>query len=307
MRRVLFLFLDGVGLAKSDPSVNPLVAGQYGTLMRLTDGVPLSAEAGRLTTPLADLIPLDAQMGVAGRPQSATGQAALLTGKNAPAAVGEHYGPRPDERVRELLRNGNLFSTTQQLGLDSYFCNAYPDSYFAAVDRGKRLLSAIPFAAQTAGLRLLRPADLEAGVALSADYTNLGWRQHLGYDGIPVYEPEEAGEVFWKLAQPFGFVFHDHWMTDVLGHKQRLAEAVEDLDTFDRFLGGLIAVADMESTLIVVASDHGNVEDCSHGKHTLNPALCMLIGDRRGILVESLRNLSDISPAILQYLAAANA
>ena len=90
------MFLDGVGLGDADAEINPLFAGRYPALMRLTGGTPLTREAGRIHTALADVLPLDASMGVNGRPQSATGQAALLTGKNAPAVLGRHYGPRPN-------------------------------------------------------------------------------------------------------------------------------------------------------------------------------------------------------------------
>ena len=69
------------------------------------------------------------------------------------------------------------------------------------------------------------------------------------------------------------------------------------------FLGGLLSAADLRECLIVVASDHGNVEDCSQGKHTLNPALCMLIGNRDGVAVDAMQSLYDLAPAILRVLA----
>ncbi|MCB0062872.1 MAG: hypothetical protein KDE19_12185, partial [Caldilineaceae bacterium] len=110
MRRVIFLFLDGVGLGPADPAVNPLAATDYPTLYptltALLNGSPLVAETGFYTTERATLVPADANFDVAGRPQSATGQTAILTGKNAPALLGEHYGPRPDDRVRAILGQG---------------------------------------------------------------------------------------------------------------------------------------------------------------------------------------------------------
>ena len=42
------------------------------------------------------LLALDAGLGVEGLPQSATGQAVLLTGVNIPAELGYHYGPKPN-------------------------------------------------------------------------------------------------------------------------------------------------------------------------------------------------------------------
>ncbi|RME60319.1 MAG: hypothetical protein D6790_09500, partial [Caldilineae bacterium] len=281
MKRVIFLFLDGVGLGPDDPKTNPLVAAHLPTLQELLDGAPLSVASGRVCTPHACLIPTDAAMGVPGRPQSATGQAAILTGVNAPARLGEHYGPRPDARVRAILDEAGLFARLTQGGWAAYFCNAYPQRYFDAVERGKRLLSAIPYAAVQGGLRLLTAEDMRAGRALSANFTGEGWRTELGYTDTPVYTPEEAGRQLWRIAQDYHFVFFEHWLTDLLGHRRDLAGAVAALERFDSFLAGLLEAANLSETLIIIGSDHGNVEDCSTRKHTENPALTILLGAGR--------------------------
>jgi hypothetical protein len=303
VRRVIFLFLDGVGLGDNNPATNPLVAGDYPVLNRLLEGAPLVAATGRLTTPHAELIPTDAQLGIAGRPQSATGQAAILTGINAPQRLGEHYGPRPDARVRAVIDEGNIFRRVREQGQLPFFCNAYPPGYFAAVKRGKRLLSAIPYAATTAGQALLDADDLQAGRAIAADFTNQGWREHLGFTNAPVYTPEEGGAFVWQLAQPYHFLFFEHWYSDELGHHQELAQAVANFGIFDRFLGGLLRAADLAETLILVASDHGNMEDCSHGKHTENPALTLVFGAQRRTAAARIGALIDFTPVILDFLA----
>lgn len=302
MRRVLFVFLDGVGFGEDNPAVNPLVAGRYPTLERLTGGKKLIASFGRYATALADIVPLDAVMGVEGRPQSATGQASLLTGVNVPQAIGEHYGPRPDDRIRSLVKASNLFVDVQAMGQSATFVNAYPSGFFASVERGKRLLSAIQFAAVSSGLRLHTLTDIVEGRALSADYNNIGLRKHFGFDDIPVYSAEEAGRQLWRIAQPHAFTLHDHWISDEIGHHQDLERAVKNFSVIDGVLGGLLEQADLSNTLIVVVSDHGNVEDCSHGKHTLNPALCLLIGNRDGLPLDNLQSLHDIKSIVLQFL-----
>lgn len=302
MKRVIFLFLDGVGLGSSDPRLNPLAAGDYPTLQTLLADHKPVLSTGRLSTPLAELIPTDAHMGIPGRPQSATGQTAILTGINAPQRLGEHYGPRPDARVRAILDEGSIFQQLQRWGLNGYFCNAYPQGYFDVVNRGKRVLSAVPYAATVGGQTLLNAEDLYAGRAIAADFTNAGWRDHLGYTDAPVYTPEAGGRLLWQIAQPYAFVFFEHWLTDTLGHHQDLAGAVADLQQFDGFLAGLLAVADLENTLIIVGSDHGNVEDCSHGKHTENPALTLLLGTERQRYAAQVRSLMDFVPVIKDFL-----
>ena len=304
MRRVIFLFLDGVGLGVNDPAHNPLVAGHFPTLYKLLDGHPPVLATNRLSTPHAELIPADANLGIPGRPQSATGQTAILTGINAPQRLGEHYGPRPDARVRAILDEGSIFQRLHEAGRRAYFCNAYPQGYFDAVNRGKRLLSAVPYAATVGGQTLATHADILAGRAIAADFTNAGWRDLLGYDDVPVYAPEEGGQQLWQIAQGYHFVFFEHWYTDVLGHRRKLAEAVDILQRFDGFLSGLLAAANLDETLIIVSSDHGNVEECSHGKHTENPALTLLLGAGRATYAAQVQGIDDFVGIILDFLGA---
>ena len=302
MKRVIFIFLDGVGLGVDDETVNPLAGDSYAMLRDLLDGHRPVADTGRLSTSQAELIPTDACLGIAGRPQSATGQATILTGINASQRLGEHYGPRPDARVRDVIDEGSLFRRLQERGRSGFFVNAYPQGYFDAVNRGKRLLSAVPYAATVGGQTLLTHDDLVAGRGLAADFTNLGWREQLGYDDVPIFSPEEGGRRLWAIAQDHDFVFFEHWMTDLLGHRRQLQTAIETLQIFDGFLGGLMDAADLDETMIIVGSDHGNVEDCSHGKHTENPALTLLLGAGRREYASSVRSLADFVPVIEDFL-----
>lgn len=301
MRRVIFLFLDGVGLGENNPAINPL-AVRLPTLDRLLEGALPVASTGRRSTAQAELVPVDASLGVGGRPQSATGQTAIITGVNASARLGEHYGPRPDDRVRGVLREGTLFSRLRAAGLRTWFINAYPQGFFDTVNRGKRLLSAIPWAVKEAGQPLPTYTELAAGRALSADFTGEGWRTQLGYADAPVYSPQEAGRKLWQIASAYHFTFFEHWLTDLLGHDQALGAAVENFGRIDGVLGALLEAANLEETLIFVGSDHGNVEDCSHGRHTTNSALGLVLGAGRAQAAERLHSLTDFAPAIMDFL-----
>ncbi|MBX3000961.1 MAG: alkaline phosphatase family protein [Caldilineaceae bacterium] len=302
MRRVIFLFLDGVGVGADEAAINPLAAARMPTLAALMDGYPPTLRTGRFAAAHAHFIPTDAHLGVAGRPQSATGQTAILTGINAPARLGEHYGPRPDQRVRAILDEASLFARLNRMDLPAYFCNAYPERYFAAVDRGKRLLSAVPYAAQVGGQNLLTVDDLRARRALSATFTTEGWRTELGYTDVPLTTAAENGAQLWRIAQDYRFVFFEHWLTDYLGHHRNHAAAVENFDQFDGFLAGLLAAADLDETMIIVGSDHGNVEDCSDRKHTDNPALTLLLGAGRDTYADRIHRLDDFAPVIVDFL-----
>ena len=75
MTHVLFLFLDGIGLGKPDPEVNPFVRANLSTLNHLIGDQPLTEEAVPYRGEAASLTALDANLSVAGAPQSASGQA----------------------------------------------------------------------------------------------------------------------------------------------------------------------------------------------------------------------------------------
>ena len=302
MKRVIFLFLDGVGLGADDPAVNPLAANCYPTLSYLLDGKLPTRSTGRLSTAHAELIPTDAQMGVPGRPQSATGQAAIITGINAPQRLGEHYGPRPDARVRQVIDEGNLFRRLRQAGRSPFFYNGYPERYFKLIESGKRLLSVNPYAVTQAGLTLANHIDVAEGRAMSADFTNEGWINELGYTNTPRLTRQQAGHKLWELAQPHHFSFFEHWYTDVLGHEQALSKAISNFQCIDSVLAGLLEVADLENTLIIVSSDHGNVEDCSHGKHTENPVLTLLLGNDKEKFAQQIHQLTDFANVVEEFL-----
>ena len=239
-----------------------------------------------------------------GAPQSATGQATLLTGRNVPGELGYHYGPKPNPDVAAYLRNGNLFRTVTQAGGRAALLNAYPPSYFAAIDSGRRLYSAIPLAVTSAGLALKTAADLDAGRALSADFTGQGWRERLGLADTPVLTPWKAGERLAMLAAEHDFAFFEYWLSDYAGHGQDMDAALKLLAEFDAVLGGLLAAWDDEAGLILITSDHGNLENLGMRGHTVNPVPALLIGapPLRRRFAAGLRDLTDVAPAILRVL-----
>ena len=300
----LFLFMDGVGLGENTPENNPLAAANMPNLSRLLDGSKLLAQNAPLETERATLLELDPNLGVSGLPQSATGQATLLTGKNIPELVGEHYGPKPNPAVRELLAQDSLFSTLKQRGYSASLINAYPDRYFEAIQSGKRLYSAIPQSVVNAGIALKTKEDLYAGKALSADFTGEGWRSFLNDERTPIRSLPEAGKKLAELAQSQDLAFFEYWPSDYAGHRQDKAEAVTLLENFDQMLGGLLENWDDDEGLILITSDHGNLEDLNTRRHTDNPVPGLVIGspEKRQIFCQgSPTTLADVTPAILRF------
>jgi len=306
--KLLFLFLDGIGLGSSDPAINPFAKVDMPNLEELLGGKKLLLESlemddGRLLleSERTTLLGLDAGLGVDGLPKSATGQAVLLTGINIPAEIGYHYGPKPNKEVALYLRNGNIFSKLRAEGLNVGLINAYPQGYFDSINSGRRLYSAIPLAVTSAGIPLKTHKDLKAGNAVSADFTAQGWREHLNLPGIPVLTPSEAGERIACLGEKYDLAFFEYWLSDYAGHNQDMQAAENLLVTFDKVLGGLLGAWDDQQGLILITSDHGNMEDLSTRRHTTNPVPALLVGEQglRHTFSSGLKDLTGITPAIL--------
>lgn len=303
--RLLFLFLDGVGLGVEDPEINPFRRAAMPTMEFLLEGKSLVASSAPYIGSRASLLALDACLGVAGIPQSATGQATLLTGRNVPAAIGYHYGPKPNQEVAHYLKNGNIFNTLKKNGKRATLLNAYPQRYFEGISSGKRIYSAIPLAVTSAGIALKTEYDLFQGNAIAADFTAQGWRDVLHILDTPVITPFQAGERLAVLAQDVELAFFEYWLSDYAGHHQDMAQAVTLLESFDSMLAGLLQNWNDAEGLILITSDHGNLEDLSTRRHTQNPVPALIIGkpEHRQRFSAGLTSLTHVTPAIMQWIA----
>lgn len=296
--RVLFIFLDGIGLGENNPETNPFATAKMPNLNRLLDGRSLLKDSAPFHGERTTLLAVDPAVGVNGLPQSATGQAILMTGINIPAELGYHYGPKPNPEVAAYLKEATLFSRFAKEGKKAALLNAYPPRYFHGIDSGKRLYSSIPLSVINAGLPLFKHDDLFAGRALSADFTGEGWRTMLGYLDAPVMEPPHAGRALGTLAKEYDFALFEYWASDYAGHKQEMDDAIRLMETFDGVLGGLTEIWD--DGLILITSDHGNMEDLSTRKHTDADVPALVIGDKtaREEFTRGMRDLTHIAPAI---------
>src|SRR5690606_7367892 len=133
-RRVLFVFVDGVGLGPADPAVNPLARADLPALAALLDGRAPVLEAAPYHGRAASMVGLDATLGVPGLPQSGTGQAALLTGRNAAELFGRHFGPWTPTALRPLVERESILARARAAGLAVAFANAYPEELMDAID-----------------------------------------------------------------------------------------------------------------------------------------------------------------------------
>ncbi|OGO14309.1 MAG: hypothetical protein A2Y53_05800 [Chloroflexi bacterium RBG_16_47_49] len=321
--KLLFIFLDGVGLGKDDSDANPFVRASMPNLDDLLEGNKIIANGyhpgssggmGLLQTKRASMLALDACLGIAGSPQSASGQASLLTGKNVAGMLGFHDGPKPNPKIMEFLREGTLFSKLNQHQRRASLLNAYPPRYFKAIETGYRLPGVIALSASYAGIQLKTMDDLNRGQAISTDFTAEGWRNNLGLNDTPLLNPDQAGKRLVTLSGGYELAFFEYWLTDVAGHQQDMQSACALLELLDGVLGSTVESWD-DDGLILITSDHGNLEDLTTRHHTRNDVPLILIGSqehREWFINELIRvnqsrdllNLTDVCPTIINLVSA---
>ncbi len=302
MRRILILFLDGVGLGLDDIATNPFVAANTPNLSKLMSGHKLVSEQNAFSDNKISFVPADACMGVDGIPQSATGQATIMTGVNVPSYIGKHWGPKPSAEIRALVRRDNILQWMRSNNYTVRLANAYPPSFLKQLESGYRSPSSIQFAFETVGARYCNIEDLRDGRALAADFTGEGWRLHLGFEDIPILSLYEAGKRLALLSQESELLLFDCWQTDVVGHRGTMSAAISTVEGLDTVIGGILAGWCDTDGLIVIISDHGNLEDKTTRRHTRNKVPVLLFGDCHSSVASNINDLSDIAPALIAYL-----
>jgi hypothetical protein len=303
---VVMIFLDGVGMGEPDPSVNPLFSARLPVMRRLMGGMP-SLHDRNLESSGGVVLPLDATLGVPGLPQSGTGQASLLAGINGPRRAGHHFGPHPPSSLHAAIERKNIFRRVMETGKSACFANAFPQGFFDYAAVHPRRLSMTTLSCRMSGLALMREQDLRDGRGVSADLTGEGWKK-MGSPAIPVVSPQESGRCLAGLAARHHFTLFEYWKTDFAGHSRNMAESAAVLECLDAMLEGLMDGEGAAHRLLVLSSDHGNIEDLSVKTHTRNPVPLLLHGRHHRaaaarVLAHSRPGLHHVAPVIVEMLA----
>lgn len=299
MKRVLMVFIDGVGIGDDDPAVNPVVAAETPTLDALL-GRKLAGFSAPFSADGALVVPIDVTLGVPGLPQSATGQTALLTGINAAAVEGRHVTAYPTKALRDILTTRSIFARIRDAGGSMAHANTYTAQYFQAIDEGRLRHAAFTFSALAAGVRLRGVEDLRAGEAVFHDLTNARLRAW-GYD-VPDRTPQESGRILGRLSRGYQFTTFEFFLSDLAAHERVPLSPAAVIGMVDGLLAGVLEEAALEETLVLVISDHGNLEDSRAQAHTRNPVPAVFIGAGRDEVGGRVKSLVDVTPAIVEYL-----
>jgi 2,3-bisphosphoglycerate-independent phosphoglycerate mutase len=303
---VALVFVDGVGVGNRSVEWNPLNRAPF-LLSHFDDGTGTALpHGGRVAR-------VDATLGVDGRPQSASGQATLYTGINAPAALGKHLVGYPNPALRALIEEHSLFRQVVALGGRATLANAFPAPYLELLGLPYAGPRVAPFELPERRRRHLRPPagvlaaavvgplrtidDARAGRALTHDITGGARNRHRGE--VPFRKPAEAAEVLLGLLREHDFVLFEHFLLDEMGHDQTLDAALPALAEVDQFLRAAVDHLPPSDHLLVV-SDHGNLEDLSTRNHTRNPVPLLAFGRRAAEIAGSARSLADVAPWVLE-------
>lgn len=285
--KVIFIFIDGIGIGNKDKGINPIYAASTQVLSKLIDDARFKA---------------DASMGVPGLPQSATGQTAIFTGLNAPAALNRHLSGQPTITLKKLIYKVNIFGELKKMGLKVTSANVYREEYLRNMldskDRRNRP-SVTSVMGMAEGIEFRTVRDFISHNGVYHDITGERLKES-GYD-VKVITPEEAAENLYSLSRRYDFTMYEHFITDIAGHKFEMDEAIKVVESLDGFLSKLVDMMDFNGgDVLIIASDHGNLEDISVRTHTMNKVPVIVKGKGADRAEKEVDSLVDIMPFILE-------
>lgn len=293
---VIFIFIDGVGLGK-DNAANPFSENRYESFEILTGG-KFNNQSNSVFEKDRLFKPIDANLGVEGLPQSGTGQTTLFTGRNAAKEIGKHFGPFPHSGIKPFLKKESVFHAVKEAGKTPYFLNAYPPIFFEHAQKRNRW-SCTTLMTKSAGVKLNSTEEILNEEALTAEIVQNAWREKLGID-IPKITPTDAAKRLLNVVLDYDLVLYEYYLTDKAGHKQKHEDAEQALKPLDEFLLHIIKNK-RSSDILVITSDHGNLEDLSTKTHTRNKVPLFVMGESAQKF-QSTESLTDVKDGIISFI-----
>jgi len=288
-QRVLLLFVDGLGIGAPDAAKNPCCHPDlYYFRNTLADTYP------KKLSPQGLAFGLDANLEVPGLPQSATGQTALFTGVNAAQLLGRHLNHRPNEQLRAVIRDHSIFKRVTEAGKKAAFLNGFRPPFFDhPPEELIHYLSVTSCMNLYAGLKFFNLDDLHNERCVYQDMSGDALRDK-GFDA-PVFTPAKAGEIIARQSQLYDLALFEYFQTDFAGHSLDRQRAFNELFKLEEFLTSLLQNIDLAQTLVLLTSDHGNIEDITFKGHTRNPAMTLAFGPGSAELPSRMKSIMDVA------------
>jgi 2,3-bisphosphoglycerate-independent phosphoglycerate mutase len=300
--KVLFLFIDGLGLGDDVPT-NPFFANRFSGFEQLIGGKPLTKSASEHKTERSIFKGIDACLGIEGLPQSGTGQATLFSGINASAIIGKHFGPFPHTGIKPLLLENSLFHRVQSLGKSPFFINAFPQVFFDRANVRNRW-SSCTLMTKSAGIPLNSVQEVLDEKALTAEIIQDYWKKFLDIP-VPAITTEIAAKRAYESLIEHDLVLMEYYLTDKAGHAQNMEDAQRAIERVDAFISAFVDEMNRgkQDVLLLITSDHGNIEDLDVKTHTFNEVPLIVYSSAGGASrFEEVIDLTGITPAIIDVL-----
>jgi len=284
---MIFLFVDGVGLGEKDKNKNPFLEAR-------TPSIDYIFKQFRV-------MPTDASLDVPGLPQSATGQTTIFTGINASKVLGRHLHGQPTITLKKLIFRNNLFKELIKMGFKVANTNVYRTEYIKRIlDPMERKFrpSVTTVMTLSSGLSLRTVEDYLEGNGVYHDITgsilvNEGYAKN-------TISPIEAAQRIFRISRNYDFTLFEHFMTDIVGHTKDMGQAIKTIELLDSLIGELLNITDLREDIIVITSDHGNIEDMTVKTHTFNKVATFIIGNVPKGADVKIDSLTDITPAVIK-------
>jgi len=285
--KMIFIFIDGLGLGEKDKCKNPIFSAATPALDMIFNSFLV--------------IPTDATLGVAGLPQSATGQTAIFTGINASKALNRHMQGQPTITLKNILNENNLFKELLNMGYKVTSSNVYRDEYLIKMqdskDRRNRP-SVSSVMSMSCGMKFRTISEYNQGQGIYHDITGkILFDNNFSEREITI---KEAAERLYNISRDYDFTLFEHFLSDIVGHRMDLELAEMEIKLLDSFLGELLKLVDLSEDIIFIVSDHGNIEDISVKTHTFNKVPTIIGGRIPAGITSSIKSLTDITPAIIK-------
>lgn len=294
--RTILIFVDGLGWGRRDPALNPQYS--YGGAIFALPNAEISGPAVAALGGWAQQV--DAVLGVPGVPQSATGQTTLLSGVNSQSRLGKHLTGFPNPALREILLEHSVLKTLTRQGRRAVFLNAFRPRFWELTRERQLTLSATTVANLAADLPFFGLDDIAAGRSIYQEMTNAELIAR-GFDIAPL-TPQQAGGIAARTARRHDFLLYEYFQTDKAGHSQNHERCRDELQRLDVFMTTLLTelAEDLgRETLVLLTSDHGNLEDLTTKRHTTNPVPLLAWGHGARAFAAGITRLDQVTPGIV--------
>jgi 2,3-bisphosphoglycerate-independent phosphoglycerate mutase len=205
-----------------------------------------------------------------------------------------------------------------QFGMSSY--SATLDGVLATLVTNENVEESVGEVISKAGMTQLRLAETEKYAHVTFFFNGgredpfSGEDRHLipspqvaTYDLQPEMSAPEVTDYLCEAitSNRYDLIVVNYANTDMVGHTGKMEAAIKALETVDAALGRVSAAVKEVSGILIITSDHGNVEDMGdhshpHTAHTVNPVPFVIVG--AGDVALNAGGLSDVAPTILTLL-----